>query len=450
VQFRHPYELGGMYWMFGFVLTMGSLPVAIILAEMGNVAEEGLKLAWKVVGTLIPCTVVLFAVFFLSVERKYWGTFYSIQKGKELTMKGFKEGNGDEVKAAHMAMSKHHWISIEHEVKAWVEANWERWEDEKPNWFDDAMRARIPVEYIPEAGDARRRESVRRASVDAEAEGGIAGAVRASIRRASVGGADGGDIIAIGNRKAKVSSVVPRDDDAFKRQQIIEKFEEIAIEGAPGIESHFEEIYGAQEISSAFSGQTLIKAEKGMGWGKTSITVRASHKDVAAFFWELKSRVDPQLELHRVNNKTLVITVKHKGHFTAVGFSEAGQMKTEVEMVTRHQSLGKAASKKSVIKHLSMATDAAYYFDNLLKSTEAEKEDGRRFGEQLMARVKKRNVGDSKVEVVREFIVANRTLREITEQHGFMRTMLYAVVMNKFKRRATNEGEAKSEEEARG
>ena len=29
VQFRHPNELGGMYWSFGFVLTMASLPVII-------------------------------------------------------------------------------------------------------------------------------------------------------------------------------------------------------------------------------------------------------------------------------------------------------------------------------------------------------------------------------------------------------------------------------------
>jgi hypothetical protein len=133
-----------------------------------------------------------------------------------------------------------------------------------------------------------------------------------------------------------------------------------------------------------------------------------------------------------------------------VKFSEAGQMKTDIEMMTRHKGLGKAASKQSVVEHLSTATDAAYYFDNLLKSTEAGEQDGRRFGEQLMERVKKRKVMDSKVEVVKEFIAANRALTETTEQHGFMRTMLYAVIMNKFKRRARNEGEDKSEEEARG
>ena len=51
------------------------------------------------------------------------------------------------------------------------------------------------------------------AAIDAEAEGGLAGAVRASIRRASVGGADGGVIIGVGGGKAKVSSVLPEDED---------------------------------------------------------------------------------------------------------------------------------------------------------------------------------------------------------------------------------------------
>jgi hypothetical protein len=210
VQFRHPNEVGGMYWMFGFVLTMGSLPVAIIIAEKGDVADEVIRFAWKAVGLVIPCTVLLFAVFFFNIEKKYWGTFYSWQRGKDLTVKNFKEGS-DAVKAKYtFKYSKHHWKANEKEVKAWVEANWVRWEEEKPKWFDDAMRARVPVEYIPGAGNARRRERVRRASVDAEAEGGLAGALGASIRRASIGGADGGDIIGIRGGKAKVSSVVPR------------------------------------------------------------------------------------------------------------------------------------------------------------------------------------------------------------------------------------------------
>jgi hypothetical protein len=216
VQFRHPNEVGGMYWMFGFVLTMGSLPVAIILAESGDLAEEVVRFAWKLVGIFIPCTVLLFAVFFFNIEKKYWGTFYSWQRGKDLTVNNFREGT-DDVKALYaFEFSKHHWKAIEEDVKSWVEANWERWLEEKPKWFDDAMRARVPVEYIPTAQE-RKKETYRRKSVGAEAEKGLVVAMRASIRRASVRVANGGDIIGVAGGKGKVSSVVPVGDDEDDR-----------------------------------------------------------------------------------------------------------------------------------------------------------------------------------------------------------------------------------------
>ena len=52
---------------------------------------------------------------------------------------------------------------------------------------------------------------MRRASVDAEAEGGLAGALRTGIRRASVGGADGAVITGVGGGKAKEGSVLPQE-----------------------------------------------------------------------------------------------------------------------------------------------------------------------------------------------------------------------------------------------
>jgi hypothetical protein len=124
----------------------------------------------------------------------------------------FFAGESDKVKFLIFTRSRHHWVSIEGEVKKWVELSWAIWEGEKPNWFTDVVKASVPVEFIPSDGDARRRESVKRASVDAEAKSGVAGALGESIRRASVRGADGRDIIGVGGGKAKVSSVVPDED----------------------------------------------------------------------------------------------------------------------------------------------------------------------------------------------------------------------------------------------
>jgi hypothetical protein len=220
VQFRHPNEVGGAYWLFGLMLTMGSLPMSIYLSSP-HVDEQPIDIASSIMNYFIPITTMCFAVFFLNIESKYLQTFWSTQKSKDMSMAYFLEGESDAMKFVVFESSRHHWVAIEGEVNKWVELNWAKWEEEKPNWFTDVRKALVPVAFIPSDGDARRRESVRRASVDAEAEGGLAGAVRASIRRASVGGADGGDIIGVGGGKAKVSSVVPVEDDEEKEGEAI-------------------------------------------------------------------------------------------------------------------------------------------------------------------------------------------------------------------------------------
>jgi hypothetical protein len=187
VQFRHPNELGGLYWAFGLVLTIGSLPVSIVVTE-SVLTKKAISLAWTFVKFFIPNSLVCFSVFFFNIERKYWHTFWSTQRGKDLTMSYFVEGKTDEVKFTVFYNSKHHWVSIEDKVRKWVGENWAKWEEEKPEWFTDARKALVPVEFIPATGDARRIESVRRASVDADAEEGLGKALRASIRRASIGG----------------------------------------------------------------------------------------------------------------------------------------------------------------------------------------------------------------------------------------------------------------------
>jgi hypothetical protein len=211
VQFRHPNEVGGAYWLFGLVLTMGSLPVSIYLASP-YIDGKAIDIASSIMNYFILITTLCFAVFFLNIEKKYWHTFWSIQKSKDYSMAYFLEGESDEMKFIVFTNSRHQWVSIEGELKKWVESNWAKWEEEQPYWFTDVRKALVPVDFIPADGDARRKESVRRASVDAEAEGGVAGALSASIRRASVGGADGGDIIRVEGGKAKVSSVVPDED----------------------------------------------------------------------------------------------------------------------------------------------------------------------------------------------------------------------------------------------
>jgi hypothetical protein len=202
--------------MSGFVLTMSSLPVAIHVAKsVEKNIEEGLRIAQTTAMVLIPFVTVCFVCFFWNINREYLKSFISAQRGIDYSMSYFVKGESEEVKFQVFKKSRRHWVAIESDIHKWVELNWAKWEEEQPQWFTDQLKAKVPVEFIPEPGDARRRESMRRASVDAKAGGGLAGALRKSMRRASVGGAEGGGIIEVGGGKAKVSSVVPiKDEDA--------------------------------------------------------------------------------------------------------------------------------------------------------------------------------------------------------------------------------------------
>jgi hypothetical protein len=209
---RHPNEVGGAYWLFGFLLTMASLPGSISIAAP-YVDEKAIDIASSIMKYFILIATLCFAVFFFNIESKYLHTFWDTKRSKDMSMAYFLEGESDEIKFVVFTASRHHWVSIERELRKWIRLNWAKWEEEQPEWFTDVIRATVPVEFIPTDEDARRRESVRRASVDAEAEGGLAGALGASIRRASDEGADGGVMEGVGGGKAKVSSVVPLDNE---------------------------------------------------------------------------------------------------------------------------------------------------------------------------------------------------------------------------------------------
>jgi hypothetical protein len=191
---------------------MVSLPVSIYIASP-YVDERAIDIASSVMKYFIPLSILCLFLFFLNIEKRYLHTFWSKQRGKDKTMAYFLEEERDAIKFLVFGCSRHHWVSIEGEIKKWVKLNWAKWEEEQPEWFTDVIKATVPVDFIPSDGDARKRESVRRASVDAEAEGGLAGALRASIRRASDGGANGGVIIGVGGGKANVSSVNAIEDE---------------------------------------------------------------------------------------------------------------------------------------------------------------------------------------------------------------------------------------------
>ena len=115
--------------------------------------------AWNFCKIALPCTMIVFIIFFLSIKKEYRRTFFSRERGKDLAMRRFLSSNEDAVKAdAIFPNTRKYWEEIEGEVEKWVRENWTRWMDEEPEWLDDQIKARIPAHMVPNVEDRQKVE----------------------------------------------------------------------------------------------------------------------------------------------------------------------------------------------------------------------------------------------------------------------------------------------------
>mmetsp|Transcript_8732 Transcript_8732/g.17684 ORF Transcript_8732/g.17684 Transcript_8732/m.17684 type:complete len:464 (-) Transcript_8732:1299-2690(-) len=164
VQLRHSQELGGVQWICSFVVSMVSLPIATKIYEVKGGDTKNVQLAWKTAWTFIPIVSISFGVLFYNMDHKYIGTFFSTQTGKGMNHERFKNGANDQIKLQIFYHSRHFWVGIEDEMKQFIAENWEKWEINDIYWFDDVLKATVPIEWIP-TSNSRNRESLRRGSV---------------------------------------------------------------------------------------------------------------------------------------------------------------------------------------------------------------------------------------------------------------------------------------------
>ena len=131
-----------------------------------KLTEEQLTVS---VGSLCGIFLVSFALFVAKIERKYVKTFFSTETGHSKAKRYFLEGEDDFIKGLILTNNRYQWTSIRPQVAEWLDANWDKWEREKPEWFnavfiesvdDDIMPARVLARLKEEAeGGVRRRSS---------------------------------------------------------------------------------------------------------------------------------------------------------------------------------------------------------------------------------------------------------------------------------------------------
>ncbi|GMI32456.1 hypothetical protein TeGR_g7304 [Tetraparma gracilis] len=160
VQFRHPGELGGAVWTLSQMMALVASAVATHVYLSSEETDPDGKamsasVAWMVVGGLGGSWMLGFACFLLLMKRGYRGTFLSTMTSCAEIERYFLEFEEDENKAKVFSASGKKWASIRPDVKAWTLENWERWEEDAPEWFSDHFRAAVDDDMIPPASLAR-------------------------------------------------------------------------------------------------------------------------------------------------------------------------------------------------------------------------------------------------------------------------------------------------------
>ena len=185
IQYRHPGEVGGLYWTASmFLALLASVGSVWFYVESGG-REVSERAAWMLVGYLGGGWVITFGLFLGLMKKQYRRTFFDTKSGKRMTMDKFKNNEDEGVKAGVVTDNKHLWREIRGEVKAWVLGNWYRWVEEKPIWFTEAWVSKVPNDMVPDDEDEsklreirklKRRWSTRRSSCAADVLGRNGGA----------------------------------------------------------------------------------------------------------------------------------------------------------------------------------------------------------------------------------------------------------------------------------
>jgi hypothetical protein len=182
VHFRHPFELGGLYYCLNVFLGQALPPlsacldswpcvcgVILLATQVAAFASVALYAAFYVgkakleaatlyafVSMLTAVSILSFGVLLLTMERKYVRTFFSTQTGAEFVMGQFLDNDGDdELRAEVFWYNQELWRPIRPQVQAWLRSHFKTWKQTKPAWFTDALVACIPTDMVP-VRDAKR------------------------------------------------------------------------------------------------------------------------------------------------------------------------------------------------------------------------------------------------------------------------------------------------------
>ena len=128
--------------------------------------------------------LVSFSLFMATMNGKYRSTFFSLKTCYRVTEERFcNEGNSDEMRIEIVRKNRRHWEPIRPQVKEFIAENWDKWNEEQPDWFTEVFKSSIDDDLLPlselrrqtiAGGGKRRRSSFIEQLVPGEVAANIA------------------------------------------------------------------------------------------------------------------------------------------------------------------------------------------------------------------------------------------------------------------------------------
>ena len=149
-QFRHPFELGGAFWLFTLFETqaacIGSC-VAYWYFYDGQDKIDGAPLFISL-AVLVATWVIALGTFLVSIDRAYLHTFVSTETGPQFLHRRFAHFAGnDECRMEVFDINAALWHAFADEVAEWVAKEYTTMAGQP--WFTSAMVESIPDSMLP-------------------------------------------------------------------------------------------------------------------------------------------------------------------------------------------------------------------------------------------------------------------------------------------------------------
>jgi len=172
IHFRHPKELGGLYYSLTLLQAqVGSAVFAKLYVDASEGDAEALaaEMVYAVVATASITWACSYSLLFAHIKKGYAGTFIDTRSAGKYTVDVFNDPKAsDHQKAEVTRNTRRYWRSIEDEVRKFLAEKWTAWEQEKPAWFTKAFIAKLHDDMLPERVLAERRRGGRRRSSNVE------------------------------------------------------------------------------------------------------------------------------------------------------------------------------------------------------------------------------------------------------------------------------------------